>query len=296
MKLLVNKTERIDNIYSDVEYRTDNNVPVSKYMLSKLKDIDYFYYNYPDKSKIDTVLQNIMYIHNNNYIYGVGVDGIIKDIFCLYSNKNVYFDIPNYGMVDVYSSLFGCNRINDIENCDLVYISTPNPSLFEYKDLNELIDLIEFYSSVFFVIDYSYEIYPSGDIQTFFHKIEELISHKNCMVLYGTSKMLGLPCLRMGIGITNNKHIYSLLDSMKQPHPFTPYSIEVFCSVFKENIINNHVKIINESKLYFIDLHKKHIINETSGPYIFLDSDVGGCKKIDDYYRFSVIDRSLYGI
>ena len=297
MKTLSVSPVRRDSFLIDdgEKYRTDNNVPISKYILDIFEDIDHSVnYSYPNTPTIYSLLEELDILHTiKNTILGSGVDGIIKDLFCLFSGKNVYYDLPNYGMVDVYSKSFRCNRVDELQSADLVYMSIPNPSCDVYTNFDELVSIIKNNKNITFVVDYSYEMYNSSQLYKFFDKVHNLINNYNVIVLYGTSKMLGLPSIKMGIGVTNNFQLFRLLRSIMQPHPISSFGINVMEEVLNYNTINKHIQIINISKMKIKKMYRDIIIGDTFGPYVFLMDDVGGCKKIDNYYRLTVIDEEL---
>ena len=264
------------------KFRTTNNVPVSKYILSEsnkiLKNIKFEdIYNYPNHDIDIPFIKNELYIH-------YGVDGIIKDLLYVFRNKSIYFEKQNYRMVEYYADCYGLTY-TPFENADVVYISNPNGVLLKKLNNNEIKEMIKDKSKIF-ILDLSYDIYTYENTLDFFSFIEE-ITCENVFILFGLSKMLGLPALRVGFCI--GKDVFS---EFHQPWQITQISKIFVQKLFNIETISKHVKIIQESKKYFEKKFKDQIIFETDGPFLALSFE--GREQNTSFKRFSIIDKKLY--
>lgn len=259
-------------------FKTDNNVPASKFILDY--DVNINFYNiYQYCSDINPELYGCDYIN-------FGTDGIIRDLFNYFRGLSIYYDLPNYKMIDVYANLFKM-KLTNINQADVVYVTYPNGCTLNFPRYNiwELTNKIK-------IIDLSYYIYTSqcSDFTDFQHMVEKLKS-KGFFVIYGPSKTLGLPGLRVGFCNTNNLEPFNTT----QPWQITSHSKLVIDSLWNKPIIDKHTDIIKKSKQYFIDKFRSFLIFDTEGPFLALSKDFNtyDTRDFGHYKRFSVIDKDL---
>lgn len=263
--------------------RTDNNVFVSKYVIDlinkiKLNGIDlYQYQNNFNEKKLNTY-------YDVDYI-NFGVDGIIRDLFYIFRNKKkIYFEEPNYMMVQKYTETFNLKKTS-FEKCKIAYISYPNGATlknpnFEFKKYNDKV----------IILDLSYYIYQCKTYGKFMKKVEKF-KKLGYYVLYGPSKILGLPGLRVGFCKCKNPKIFN---KIHQPWQITSTSKLILDKLWKPDVINTHIKIINNSKEIFRKQFKDNIMFETDLPCLALKKGFHhNTRKYNNYYRFSVVDYNL---
>jgi histidinol-phosphate/aromatic aminotransferase/cobyric acid decarboxylase-like protein len=287
---------QLQRIFSyDLEkYETSNNVPISKFIIEKvnniLKNIDYNeIYNYPDIRRSEEIIKNIF---NSELYFNFGVDAIIKDIFSIFNGKKIYFEEPNYGMVPVYSKLYN-HTLTTIQEADIIYIANPNGMTCKKQNNEEILNLLKSTKS-FVVLDLSYDVYTYNNFNEFVNFINETLKY-NCIVLFGMSKILGLPSERVGIAVSNeNSDIMKKLKLYSQPYQICAVSNILFQNLFKPEIINKHVNIIKNSKEFYIEKYSDVIEYNTDGPFLILNKEIDyKTKNVGNHYRFSIIDKNL---
>lgn len=265
-------------------YRTDNNVSISKYILDLIKNIklneNIYQYSYNfDINKLNQFF-NVDYIN-------FGVDGIIRDLFYLNSNKTIYYETPNYMMIEKYAKTFNL-KLTNFENADILYIAYPNGATLKFPNF-ETFEIKKYNKTV--ILDLSYYIYTCKDYTTFINFVEKC-KELNYYVLFGASKILGLPGLRVGFCKCKNPEIFNIIH---QPWQISSPSKLILDEIWKPNIINKHIEIIKNSKEYFYNKYKSFIQFNTDGPYIAFNLDFKDLqtRNYEKYLRFSVIDKDL---
>lgn len=282
------KDKSFQNIFTHFHQRnikTDNNVPISHVVLGqKIEITPEEIYQYC--CNFDNKFLNRFF--ECDYV-NFGTDGIIRDLFYLNKNKTIWYNTPNYMMISKYAEEFDL-KYETIENADVIYIANPNGCTLTYdinpetfKDSGKVV-----------IVDLSYYIYECNSFDEFIRYADYL---KSCgfYVLYGASKILGLPGLRVGMCKCMNPEVFN---SFHQPWQITSTSKIILDKCWNKDIINKHIKIIKESKEYFKDIFKEYIAFETDGPFLALTKDfVPSFKEqvrdYGDYYRFSVVDKDL---
>ena len=264
--------------------RTDNNVPISKFIYSMKFDIpvsSIYQYQYNFNTDMLNRYFDVDYI---NY----GTDAIIRDILFLSKGKKIFFEKPNYMMVEKYANAFDM-EYTSFDDCDVAYISYPNGVTlnnpkFEFKRYNKTI-----------ILDLSYYIYQVKNFDDFINEVNYFRS-LGYFLLFGASKILGLPGLRVGMCAYEYPEVFNYFH---QPTQISAPSYYILKRLWNAETINKHVDIINKSKEYFKEYFKDYIAFETEEPFIALTKDYkpkssNEVRDCSDYYRFSVIDKDLY--
>lgn len=266
---------------------TDNNVPSSKFILNKtykikLRCIHQYPYNFECKK------------FNADYV-DYGVDSLLRNIFYFYSGKNIYFIEPNFARINHYTNFFDYNKVDTISDAQIVYLAMPNGATlsWDYKinNLNDLYNLILKYDKKIFIIDFSYFVYTDlcKNYEYFTNCVKKLRHLKNVFVLWGASKMLGLPGLRVGFCATKIN-----IDGINSYFNITAMSAFLINKLFNNKNIDKHVKIIKKTKKYLLNKYKSNIVFDTQGPFLALDTEINlKTRKFEKYHRLSIIDKKL---
>jgi len=259
------------------KFSTTNNVPVSQFILDKLDDIlktiqAENIYQYPNHNLHFDFLKIQPYVN-------FGIDGIIRDIFMNYRNDNIFYDLKNYRMVSFYAEFFNMNSVN-YKEAKVVYISNPNNVTLKKIDNTKILKMIKDQSKRF-IIDLSYDIYNYNTVNDFFIFVNQ-ITQKNTFVLFGLSKILGLPGMRVGFCLTEN----DIFTKFHQPWQITSISKTIVNKLFNIDIMQKHVDIIKKSKDKFTQTLEVQLNGD--GPFLGLKS------KDKEFKRFSIIDYDLY--
>lgn len=263
--------------------RTDNNVFVSKYIINlinkiKLNGVDlYQYSNNFNENKLNTY-------YDVDYI-NFGVDGIIRDLFFIFrKKKKIYYEEPNYMMVQKYADTFKFKKTS-FEECKIAYISYPNGATLKNPNFK-----LKRYKDKIIILDLSYYIYQCRSYEKFMKKVEEF-KKLGYYVLYGPSKILGLPGLRVGFCKCRNPKIFNIIH---QPWQITSTSKLILDNLWKPDVINRHIKIIKNSKTKFEKQFRDKLAFRTDLPCLALKKPINlKTRKYDNYYRFSVVDYDL---
>lgn len=266
---------------------TANNVPITSHVLFKsfnitIEEIYQYSYNF------DSQLLNRFF--DTDYL-NFGTDGIIRDLFYLNGGKLVWFEKPNYMMVENYAKTFNLTY-TDLNKADVVYISYPNGATCKFPkiDLSNIKNKVK-------ILDLSYYIYTLKSkfpFQTFMEKVEEF-KQMGFYVLYGASKILGLPGLRVGMCKTLTPEVFS---KIHQPWQITSVSKLILDKCWNADLINKHVKTIQKSKKQLEHEFSDYIAFKTDGPFLALKKTFkplyeNQVKEYPDYYTMTVVERSL---
>lgn len=207
-------------------FQMHRNTRIDSHTINFLKNIDNNYlHRYPLIEDFIKRYAHFLKIKENNLLLTSGVDGAIRCIFELYAcNLNVAVLDPTYAMYRVYSDAYNANffpilpNINtltvDIDNVidtlkkDIKVLFLPNPNVpiennFTIEQLHILSRLSDEMGFILF-IDEAYYGFGSESFINYINRYE------NVYVARSFSKWFGLPSIRLGCIISNEKNIQKL--------------------------------------------------------------------------------------
>ena len=207
--------------------------------------------NYYDIDDLHEKLSSYLEINKMNILITNGADEAIRTIYNLYAepNSNIMFPYPTYGMYQVYTEMYKCNKITleydnfklnkkkMYENLKITKIFfLPNPNHSEdnlEKDEIEKICNILIQNNGIMVVDETYYGFGSNTV------INLLDKCKNLYIIRSFSKSWGLPGIRIGCLISK---AYSI-SNIRQGYEISYLSYKL-CMYFFNNIslIENYIK------------------------------------------------------
>lgn len=276
---------------------TTNNVPISKFIYDKvfqikMKDVYNYYKNF-DTNMFNKEFR--LFGKTPNYV-SFGTDGIIRDILFAESQnkaKSIYYFQPTYMMVPKYAETFGLKFAESTNTADILYLEFPNGhGLFNFSDL-DLHTYISSHKDQKIILDLSYAAYMFRDVKDLYDFAYNISRDSNVYAIFGLSKLLGVPGLRIGFCFCKNPEIFN---NFHQPWQVSSASMEIAFQIYNEATIRKHIEIIKESKESWISYFKSQYlypVNISTGPFIYYPtSDYNHLFKNlgNGIYRFSVVD------
>lgn len=269
----LNRNERVKDFPPKILSRIFKNA--KKYDLGK----------YPDQSVIYKHLSKFLKIKKNNLLLSSGIDGSIKSIFEIFLKKNdkIACLSPTYAMYNVYAKIFKVKLLSVSYNKDfklnnrklinviksgikVLFIPNPNQPIEDNLNLKQLklIASLCKKNKVLLVLDEAYHMFGSVTGLSLIKKYDNLI------VLRTFSKSFGLPSLRLGYIISNDK-IIQILNSFRLSYEsnfLIDHVIIYFLKNFK--IIKSYINQTIEGRNYISSKLKKMGIKITGGKSNFL--------------------------
>ena len=195
------------------------------FKLNKKRKVSDHYGYYPDITILINDLKKYLKVNSNNFLIGLGAEGIIKDVLFFFSKqkKSIGFLIPNYFMYNIYSKLYGYKMFNlkinpespqnlstnDLKrfinknSIDILLLVNPSHPFEKNWSSNEIKDLLNFCKkkNKILIIDEVYQGLGSESSKKFIKKFDNLI------IIGSLSKNIGLPSLRVGYMLASRKLI-----------------------------------------------------------------------------------------
>jgi len=258
---------------------------LNKYLTKINQTFDFNNYNYTDNRLYYDYLSDF-FCQNKKYIYyDWSSDFIIRNIF-MHLNKNIWFENPNYGMLNVYSELFNLKITN--KNANNLYITfpninTPNPFI---KTFTDLLDFLKRNQNKNIILDLAYynNLFSFYDLKEIIREIQKV--KKDINIIFSFTKFTGNANMKQGILISKNKLIEKLF-LFSNPHRINNL-IQNLIMNLNENILENH-------RIILLNLLNK-TINKLNPDYYYGFNLFFKKKKLGRYinniklYRYSIND------
>ena len=254
---------------------------------------------YPDQRPLYKKLSKFLKIKKENILLTSGSDSAIKFIFETYTKKNdkVAYFWPTYGMIDFYTSLYGCKskKINYDKNLNLnlnelvktckdkikvLFVTNPNQptgTILEDLTLKKIINLSKRYKFLL-VFDEAYIEFSSKKSLVYLIK-----KHKNIIVTRTFSKAFGLAGARIGYLVSNEKNIANLMK-------VKPYADINILAIKSAEVVLDNLKILRKNLLEikkskkiikkFCEKRKLKFINTETNFVHIKFKNFSECKKI----------------
>ena len=206
----LNRNERVENFDTKI---------ISK-IFQKTQDYDLG--KYPDQSRIYNILSKFLRLKEENLSITSGIDGSIKSIFEIFSDKNDRVGVlsPTYAMYEVYSNLFKTkiykisyqnfkldrkklHQVIKDRKVKIIFIPNPNQPIednLSFKEIEKICKECK-KNKILLVIDEAYHMFGS---QT---AAKLCLKYENIVILRTFSKSFGLPSIRLGYVIAHKKII-----------------------------------------------------------------------------------------
>ncbi len=243
---------------------------------------------YPDLSPLYKAISKYEDIDQSKILIGSGIDGLIKNIFETYTtpNMNIGLISPTYAMYYIYANAFKTNieyvtydletfRLNKeklfkiISKVSLIFIPNPNQPI-EDNINNEIIYSLAkecLINNTLLVIDEAYYGFGCSTAKSLINKFE------NLLVLRTFSKGFGMPAIRVGYMMGNEKTI-KLISQKRLAYETTSLSAHIAIKLL-DNIsyINTYNdSIVKSRELIFQEILKLGFrANSENSNYILID-------------------------
>ena len=282
MKNWLKKIHRSNSDYIDRSkyLRLDKNervIAFEKKFLKFLKSkIDTFNLSaYPSTDKIKKLIAKKIKVNEKMIYMSAGSDVSLKTCFELFTNKNdqVIIIEPTFGMVNVYSNLYGLKAIKigydknlilnykklfkSISNrISLIVLANPNSptgTIIPEKTMLKILAKTK-KKNIPLVIDEAYEGFYSKSY------VKYIKNYKNLIITRTFSKSFGLAGLRAGYAVTNYDYS-SLLNKYRPMYEINSLSCLAIEFCLKNySIVKQHIKQIKLAKKFLIkELNKLDI-------------------------------------
>lgn len=268
MKKKYLERKRIADI-ENAKYEMQRNVRVELYTPDFIEKIEKSFNlsklaRYPDLSILTKKIAEFNNIQENQILITSGIDSGIKTAFEMLTeekkSKAIYLT-PTYAMYKVYADAFEVEMIaveseNSLSvnyksilekidsNIDILFLPNPHipiEHIFSTKEIEEILIKAEKHNVIVFV-DEAYFMFGSETMISYIEKFENLI------VARTFSKGFGLPAIRLGFLVANEKLI-SYLSSRRFAHETNFLSSEIaIWAMDNFNLFESYIKEIQESK------------------------------------------------
>lgn len=269
----LNRNERVENFDKKILPKIFNSVK------------DYELGKYPDQSNIYKLLSKYLGQREENLLITSGIDGSIKSIFEIFTNKNDKVAIlsPTYAMYEVYGKIFQTKIVRihyknfrlDKEQfyktinkgkIGILFIPNPNQPIEDNFSLKELKKISKLCSKkkILLIVDEAYHMFGSDTAAGLCR------SFKNIIILRTFSKSFGLPSIRFGYVIAH-KEIIEILNTYRLSYESNLLSdkvVEYFIKNKKE--INSYIDKVKKGRDYFKRELRKLKIDVIGGNSNFL--------------------------
>ena len=230
---------------------------------------------YPSTNKIKKLIAKKIKVNEKMIYMSAGSDVSLKTCFELFTNKNdqVIIIEPTFGMVNVYSNLYGLKAIkigydkNLILNYEklfksisnrisLIVLANPNSptgTIIPEKTMLKILAKTK-KKNIPLVIDEAYEGFYSKSY------VKYIKNYKNLIITRTFSKSFGLAGLRAGYAVTNYDYA-SLLNKYRPMYEINSLSCLAIEFCLKNySIVKQHIKQIKLAKKFLIkELNKINI-------------------------------------
>ena len=230
---------------------------------------------YPNTNKIKKLIAKKLKVNEKMVYMSAGSDVSLKTCFELFTNKNdkVIILEPTFGMVNVYSNLYGLkvikigydkNLILNYKNLfksisrqiSLIVLANPNSptgTIIPEKTMIKILAKTK-KENIPLVIDEAYEGFYTKSY------VKYIKNYKNLIITRTFSKSFGLAGLRAGYAVTNYDYA-SLLNKYRPMYEINSLSCLAIEFCLKNySIVKQHIKQIKLAKKFLIqELNKLNI-------------------------------------
>ena len=182
----------------------------------------------------------------------------------------------------------------NMDKFDSLFICNPNNPNGKVKDLNELLNLMIENDKLLIVDETFMEFVGEEEKYSLINKIEQT---PNLFILKAVTKFFGMPGLRLGYGVTSNKHIIKNIYEYKEPWTINSFAENLSNYLFKDKEYINGSKdyYINERKFMLEELRKisrlKVYDTDTNFVLIKLDDDEANSLKLELFEKYNILIR-----
>lgn len=198
-------------------------------------------YPEPDAFSLNVLLAEKHQIHAENIQVTNGATEAIYLLAQTYQNSSSAIVIPTFSeyedacVINKHSLRYYQNIEEIDDDIEMVWLCNPNNPDGRIYDVNYLIQVIEDYPNVLFVIDQSYASFSNLRILS----VQEAIVYKNVVLLHSMTKQYAIPGLRLGY-ITAHKSVIERVNIYRMPWSVNTLAIEA-----GKYLINNDSEHIN---------------------------------------------------
>ncbi len=276
--LRLNRNERVDNFPNKI---------LSK-IFSKVQDYDLG--KYPDQTDIYKSLSKFTSFKDSNLQITSGIDGSIKSIFEIFTDIGDKIGLlsPTYAMYEVYNKIFKTKlvkigyknfkldkeklfKIIKSKKIKILFIPNPNQpieDIVSYKEMKKICTICN-RNKILLVVDEAYHMFGAPTSANLCKKYE------NILILRTLSKSFGLPSIRFGYIIGNEK-IIKILESYRLAYESNFLTDTVAQYFFKNfSIISKYIKEVSKGRDLFKREMKKLNFRVVGGKSNFLLIDFG---------------------
>ena len=269
--IFLNRAERVEPIKQDI---IENILKES----NLFGNLGYYY----DTEVIYDKYSKYLKINKNELLITNGAEEAIRYIFNLLLTKNdkIMFPSPTYGMYHVYNKIYQTEALileyNDNFKIDkeklysnlnsIKVFFLPNPShiedIFDETEIENICKILK-NNKGYLVVDETYYGFGSDSM------IELINSIENIFIIRSFSKTFGLPSIRVGCLIGNEKNM-KIISNYRAAYEISYPSLKI-AEYFLDNIdiVNNYIQECIEGRKYLIDeLDKNKIIYNGTSNYL----------------------------
>ena len=251
----LNRNERVENF--------KKNILLKIFKKSKNYDLG----KYHDQALIYKKLSHFLKLKENKILVTSGIDGGIKTVWEIFSKPGDKVGIlsPTYAMYEIYNRIFRTKlakitydpvsfrlKKNELtkfikSSPSMVFIPNPNQPIedpLSIKEIDHLCKLASRYG-VLIIIDEAYYMFGCTSAISLINK------HKNLIILRSFSKAFGIPSIRLGFIISNQKNI-QLLSATRLAYE-SNYLSDTAAIYFLKNIkiIYNYINQVKKGRDFF---------------------------------------------
>ena len=182
----------------------------------------------------------------------------------------------------------------NMDKFDSLFVCNPNNPNGKVKDLNELLNLMIENDKLLIVDETFMEFVGEEEKYSLINKIKQT---PNLFILKAVTKFFGMPGLRLGYGVTSNKHIIKNIYEYKEPWTINSFAENLSNYLFKDKEYINGSKdyYINERKFMLEELRKisrlKVYDTDTNFVLIKLDDDEANSLKLELFEKYNILIR-----
>ena len=261
--------------------------------------------NYFNTNKIYEKFSKYLNVDTSEMLLTNGAEEAIRYIFNIFLKENdkVMFPIPTYGMYHVYSKIYSVERIlleyDDFkinkeklyENLNKVKVFfLPNPShiqdIFEEEEIIRILNILKNNNGLL-VID---ETYFGFGVKTM---IDLINSYENLYIIRSFSKTFGLPSIRFGCLISNQKNM-NIVSNYRSAYEISYPSLKIG-EYFLDNIeiVKNYIKECIKGRQYLMTELKNYDIKFNGNNNYLLNIKIETeeicnkiCKNLEEKYIY----------
>jgi len=266
---------------------THNNLFYTKYLNSIInnlnKTFDYKEYNYCNNKDYYTYISKLFCQKKKNIYYNWSSDFIIKDIFTNLTGS-IWFEEPNYGMLNVYTNIFKLQK-TEIQKAKNLYITFPNINtpFSKFSNLNLLKKFIKKNKKKMIIIDFAYynNLFSIFDICKILKKLQKI--KKDLLFIFSFTKLTGNANIRQGILITKHKILKKIIN-LSNPHRINNHLKYIITHLNKKILENHRLKLLKKRNKKINKLSPKYYF----GFNLFFKKEKGKYIEKIKLYRYSI--------